>query len=44
MEERVMKRKLVKMLTVACVAAIAASAFVGCGNKEEHQKIMKAIN
>ena len=30
-----MKRKLVKMLTVACVTAIAASAFVVCGNKEE---------
>ncbi len=33
-----MKRKLVKMLTVACVTAIAASAFVGCGNKEEAPK------
>ena len=33
-----MKRKLVKMLTVACVTAIAASAFVGCGNKEETPK------
>lgn len=32
-----MKRKLVKMLTVA-VTAIAASAFVGCGNKEEAPK------
>ena len=33
-----MKRKLVKLLTVACVTAIAASAFVGCGNKEEAPK------
>lgn len=33
-----MKRKLVKMLTVACVTAIAASAFVGCGSKEEAPK------
>ena len=33
-----MKRKLVKMLTVACVTAIASSAFVGCGNKEEAPK------
>lgn len=33
-----MKRKLVKMLTVACVTAIAASTFVGCGNKDEAPK------
>ncbi|MDV5105635.1 carbohydrate ABC transporter substrate-binding protein [Clostridium perfringens] len=33
-----MKRKLVKMLTVACVTTIVASAFVGCGNKEEAPK------
>ncbi|MDZ4992280.1 carbohydrate ABC transporter substrate-binding protein [Clostridium perfringens] len=33
-----MKRKLVKMLTVACVTAIAASTFVGCGSKDEAPK------
>ena len=33
-----MKRKLVKILTIACVTAIAVSAFVGCGNKEETPK------
>lgn len=30
-----MKRKLVKVLTLACATIIASSAFIGCGNKEE---------
>ena len=30
-----MKRKLVKMLTVACATAIAASVFVGCGGSDK---------
>ena len=30
-----MKRKLVKILTLACATIIASSAFIGCGNKEE---------